>query len=138
MPKFNPENFPIILKVIDGYLVVSAPEFGLHLKKKFDRIHRASDIGVLYLDMVKKIAFELKTLEQRKKRIPSPKRVSSDEAPFKDATLSVKQVSTILGLSEDTVRRMADDEKIACRKTPGGHRRFSARSVEALRRNSNS
>ena len=44
-------------------------------------------------------------------------------------SLSSGQVVDALGVSKATVKRWSDAGKIACHRTPGGHRKFSARAV---------
>jgi excisionase family DNA binding protein len=48
-------------------------------------------------------------------------------------TLSTREVARILGVGEATVKRWADDERLSCRRTPGGHRRFSLSDVAGFR-----
>lgn len=43
--------------------------------------------------------------------------------------LSTRQVSTLLGVGEATVKRWADAGEIDCFRTPGGHRKFRLRDV---------
>src|SRR2546425_4928970 len=46
--------------------------------------------------------------------------------------LSTRQVATLLGVGEATVKRWADAGEIACFRTPGGHRKFRLRDVTAF------
>src|SRR5471032_1967973 len=43
--------------------------------------------------------------------------------------LSTRQVATLLGVGEATVKRWADAGEIGCFRTPGGHRKFRLRDV---------
>ena len=43
--------------------------------------------------------------------------------------LSTRQVATLLGVGEATVKRWADAGEIECFRTPGGHRKFRLRDV---------
>jgi excisionase family DNA binding protein len=43
--------------------------------------------------------------------------------------LSTRQVATLLGVGEATVKRWADAGEIDCFRTPGGHRKFRLRDV---------
>jgi excisionase family DNA binding protein len=47
--------------------------------------------------------------------------------------LSVSEAAEILSLSNDTIRRLCNQGKLSCRRTPGGHREISHKDVEALR-----
>jgi excisionase family DNA binding protein len=46
--------------------------------------------------------------------------------------LSIGPASRLLGVDVDTLRRWADEGRVEAFTTPGGHRRFSRRSVERL------
>ena len=43
--------------------------------------------------------------------------------------LSTADVATLFNVTETTVKRWADDGKLKCQKTPGGHRKFPMREV---------
>ncbi len=45
--------------------------------------------------------------------------------------LTLGQASRLLGVHRSTLRRWADDGRIDCRRTAGGHRRFDRRLLEA-------
>jgi excisionase family DNA binding protein len=46
--------------------------------------------------------------------------------------LSLGPASRLVGVDPDTLRRWADDGRVAAYVTPGGHRRFDRRTIEAL------
>ena len=48
MKKPNPGNFPVVFRIVDGYLLMSAPDFGITVKKRFDVFRKAEEIGNLY------------------------------------------------------------------------------------------
>lgn len=49
-----------------------------------------------------------------------------------DRLLTVKQVTEMLGVHDDTVRRWGDDGTLPMVKTPGGHRRYPLSGVRVL------
>lgn len=112
-----------------GSLVVSSPEFGIVLTKRFDEVRKAEEIGKLYMDVFTKISDEIKRRAQLGKPIPEPKK-PADLIPKSDPpALSVADVARILETSQDTVRRLVDDKKLKCVLTRGGHRRFRTADV---------
>lgn len=52
--------------------------------------------------------------------------------PDTDTYLSIGEVATALGVTVATVRNWERAGKLKSIRTPGGHRRFGASSVEAL------
>lgn len=47
-------------------------------------------------------------------------------------TLTPSEAARILGVHADTLKRWADDGKVAYWRTPGGWRRFRREDIEAL------
>jgi excisionase family DNA binding protein len=127
---FNVGAYGIVLRILNGYIVVTAPEFGITITKRFDDVHKTEDIGALYLDMLKKIGDDVKRRQKHNQSVPSPK-VPIDLVPKNDPpTLTIKDAARILCTSEDTVRRLVSDQKIKCIYTRGGHRRFRYSDLE--------
>lgn len=48
-------------------------------------------------------------------------------------SLTIGEAAKELGFAVDTVRRLANDGRLRATTTPGGHRRFSRRTLEAYR-----
>ena len=48
--------------------------------------------------------------------------------------IALQDAARILRVSESTVRRLFDEGRLLGERTPGGHRRIYAASVESLRR----
>jgi excisionase family DNA binding protein len=55
-----------------------------------------------------------------------------DRRTMSTDVLSTRQVATLLGVGEATVKRWADAGEIECFRTPGGHRKFRLRDVTAF------
>lgn len=129
MANFNPGSYGVVLRILNGYLVATAPEFGITITKRFDDIRKREEIGTLYMDLVAKVSDEIKRRVQLGKPVPSPKKIP-DLVPKNDPpTLSVADVARILQTSQDTVRRLVEDKKLKCTLTRGGHRRFRSSDV---------
>lgn len=54
-------------------------------------------------------------------------------ATKQSALLSSRQAASILGVHTASVKRWSDQGVLRCVRTPGGHRRFHRRDIEALR-----
>ena len=46
--------------------------------------------------------------------------------------ISIKEASRLTGLHENTLRRLSDEQKISCYKTPSGQRRFNKHRLEKM------
>ena len=129
MGNFNVGAYGIVLRILNGYVVATSPEFGITITKRFDEVRKSEDIGGLYFDLFKKIGDEIENRKRKKRLIPTPKAplslVPKGEAP----TLSISDVARILQTSADTVRRLVADQKLKCTLTRGGHRRFKSSDV---------
>jgi len=68
----------------------------------------------------------------RRSTSPSGPTMSPKGPASSRAWLSLGPASRMLGVDPDTLRRWADDGRIAAYTTPGGHRRFERRAVERL------
>ena len=53
-------------------------------------------------------------------------------SPDPSRWLSLGPASRLVGVDPDTLRRWADDGRVDVYVTPGGHRRFDRRAIEAL------
>ena len=51
----------------------------------------------------------------------------------KNEYISINEAERITGLSQQTIRKLGDQKKVQCYKTPhGGHRRFNKQDLERL------
>src|SRR5437868_10720257 len=63
---------------------------------------------------------------------PRSRCISTLKSLMTTDVLSTRQVATLLGVGEATVKRWADAGEIECFRTPGGHRKFRLRDVTAF------
>ncbi len=115
---------------MNGYLIASAPEFGITISKKFDEIRKSEEIGALYLDLLKKVTEEIQKRQRLKQNIPTPKPPIELTPKGDPSTLTVRDVASILQISQATVRRLVEDRKLKCNRTRGNHRRFRYSEIE--------
>jgi excisionase family DNA binding protein len=129
---FRPEQFPLVVQVLTqngkDYLSVYQPDFDYRVIE----IYRPQDIGQTEM-LIIKVRREILSKSKEPSHLNTSPTLSS--ALFKipeSKLLSSKGMARKLGVSEQTVRRMADTGKLDFQLTPGGHRRFSEEEVKNL------
>jgi excisionase family DNA binding protein len=123
------EHYPLVIQVIQGYLIVTAPDFDYRVVEAW----RPSDIGqteMLILKVRRELQSRVQLALHRHTAPPSPSTVKQLGLAEESDLLSTREVSRILRLSDETVRRLAKSGALPCRITPGGHRRFARSTVE--------
>lgn len=123
-------GYGVVLRIINGYIVASSPEFGITVTKKFDDIRKMDEIGRLYFDLLEKITNEIKMRTATNQAIPVIRRPQEVIPKNDPPTLTVRDVATMLETSQDSIRRLADQKIIKSSLTHGGHRRFRMSDVE--------
>lgn len=130
MGNFKAGQYSVLLRIINGYLVASSPEFGITVTKRFDEIRKMEEAGKVYFDVLKKITEEVDRRKLKNERLPEPRKALDLVPKGEPPSLSVTDVAKILQVGPDTVRRLADNRKLKCSMTPGGHRRFKVSEIE--------
>jgi excisionase family DNA binding protein len=64
--------------------------------------------------------------------MPEAKSVSEIDIPEPEPPLRTAEVARVLGVSARAIRTWADDGKIACYRTFGGHRLFNVSEVRRV------
>ncbi|PWU22799.1 MAG: hypothetical protein C5B49_00080 [Bdellovibrio sp.] len=122
-------SYPLLISQELEYIVLSVPD--LHIWQVMERpgpggltpkylFNLAKDIAKTWL----KVQQRLKDFENANKRPPPPsipKRLFSET---ESQRLSTREAAQLLGISENTLRRLADRRIIPSRKSRGGHRSF--------------
>lgn len=123
MPKFNPTAYPVITKVVRGYLWFSSPDFDVHITERFEYLRQAQQIGELYLRIWARMT-EV-AAKRNPEKLPSPSS-RADMFPKNpdDQEVGIGIAARIKGWSKDTLRREHKAGKIPAKTTPGGHLRF--------------
>jgi excisionase family DNA binding protein len=70
---------------------------------------------------------------QRRPKAPPPPPVAPNPGTTPEPLLKPTEVAAIFRVTVDTVRTWANTGKLSCTRTPGGHRRYRAAEVYALR-----
>jgi excisionase family DNA binding protein len=128
---FNVGAYGVVLRILNGYIVATAPEFGITISKRFDEIRKSEEIGALYLDLLKKVTEEIQKRQRLKQNIPQAKPPIELTPKGDPASLTVRDVASMLQISQATVRRLVEDKKLKCTVTRGSHRRFRYSEIEA-------
>lgn len=131
---FHPASYPVVIRLVQGYLTASIPDFEIHLAERAELIDEAV-IGRLILTAWKRCDQKLKggsPLEQG--RTPSSTEKILPTSVL-DRPLSIREASREAGLSEATLRRACDRSELQADKTPGGHRRIRTSLLQAWIKN---
>lgn len=129
----NPRTYPLILREVEGYFVISQPDMGLTFSdRKFDDIQSAHEIGMLVLEMMKKVKGKIRDQLERGKTPPLPSPLQEGPS-FGSQLLTVGQVSKLVGLSKKTIQRAIDREELKAFQTPKGHNRITPEALDEYR-----
>lgn len=129
----TPFDYPIVIRQNMGFLTITVPDLNIvmaeeipitgKLQKNF-LIKVAKSVGLAWLKVDKQIK-----RKQARLRKPSPtKRIMSPL--FKNKPINTPEAARILGVSENTLRRMVKRKEISCVKTAKGHRRFTESTLK--------
>lgn len=131
LPSSSPANYPVLIRVVQGYLVASVPDFDFHLSERVEQISEKG-IGNLVVQLWKKCDLRLRELSQRQDPLPE---ASSQKtlfpSPHQATSWKIQEVSRVTGLSQATIRRAVERGDLNCALTPRGHRRFQEAEVRA-------
>ena len=126
-------DYPLVVRKDLGFITVSVPDLNIimvedmpvqgRLEKHFLQ-KLAKIIGLCWLQVDAQIKLE-------KTKIAKPSKIKNILSPmYKTRPLKINEASKILGVSENTLRRMVRRRQIACVKTAQGHRRFTEASLK--------
>lgn len=127
--KFFPEKYPLLLQVIDTYLVVYSPDFDYKIAEKYES-YSPGQTELLLMRMRDHLSHLARRKELEGKDIPLPSSSLRLLSEFKSEFLTSREAARILRISQDTLSRMAQRGEINFKKTPGGHRRFLRSDIE--------
>lgn len=123
-------DYPVVIKQSQGYLVFSIPDLNIHLTESLDSIQDPESLGRRMVEIWKRVDLRLQELARLGKAIPPPADSTHPLARNKKKWVTPEEASRLLGMSVQTVRRMADEGFFTCRKTRGGHRKIRVDSLQ--------
>jgi len=126
--QIRPEAYPLIIQVLHNHLMIYSPDFNYRVVETW----RPDDIGqteMLVLKVRKELSNRIQLSINRNTPPPLPSPHSSLRLVEDQDWISTRDAARLLQVSEETVRRLSDQGGLACRLTPGGHRRFIRKSV---------
>lgn len=127
----DPRRYPIVIRVVEGYIEASQPDLGIYrARKKFDDIKKAEDIGNIVLDLMKEVVERYYELLSHAEELPLPSYPKGTLNLMITPSLSIRTAANLLGVSQDTVRRICADGQLRYNLTRGGHRRFSLAEIQ--------
>lgn len=136
----SPFDYPIVIRQNLGFITISVPDLNIIMTeeipvtKKLEKnflIKIAKTIGLTWV----KVSHQIHR-EQTKRRPPSKTREILSPR-FKNKPLKIAAAAKIIGVSENTLRRMVKRGQIECIKTARGHRRFTESSLAKWTENKN-
>ena len=126
-------DYPLIIRKNLGFITISVPDLNIIMaedipvKGKLEKhflMKIAKTIGLTWLKIDEQI-------KREQTKIAKPSKTKKILSPlFKNKPLKINEASKILGISENTLRRMVKRRQIACIKTARGHRRFTESSLK--------
>ena len=126
-------DYPLVIRQNLGFITVSVPDLNIIMaedipvKGKLEKhflMKIAKTIGLTWLKIDEQI-------KREQTKIAKPSKTKKILSPlFKNKPLKINEASKILGVSENTLRRMVKRRQIACIKTGRGHRRFTESSLK--------
>ncbi len=127
-------DYPIVIRQNLGFITISVPDLNIimteeiPLTKKLEKnflMKIAKSVGLTWV----KVSYQIHR-KQTAKRLPSKtKDILSPR--FKAKPYKIAQASKVLGVSENTLRRLVKRGEISCIETPRGHRRFTEVALKA-------
>ena len=126
-------DYPLVVRQNLGFITISVPDLNIIMaedipvKGKLEKhflMKIAKTIGLTWLKIDEQI-------KREQTKIAKPSKTKKILSPlFKNKPLKINEASKILGVSENTLRRMVKRRQIACIKTARGHRRFTESSLK--------
>ena len=126
-------DYPLVVRQNLGFITISVPDLNIIMaedipvKGKLEKhflMKIAKTIGLTWLKIDEQI-------KREQTKIAKPSKTKKILSPlFKKKPLKNNEASKILGVSENTLRRMVKRRQIACIKTARGHRRFTESSLK--------
>jgi len=129
----TPFDYPLVIRQQLGMITISVPDLNivvaedLSLGGKIDRgflMKVAKSVGKVWIKAHEEI------LKKDANKIPRPSQTKEIFSPkYKSKPFNVSDAARVLGVSVNTLRRMADRGDIKTDYTACGHRRFSENAV---------
>ena len=133
MSHYSPHHYTLVIEYHNGHRTVFSPDFDFRFTIPANSDpHRYSVIAMQMVE--REIECRLKELDKRGLPHPVPIKWREISAASTE-TITINDVSKMLGISESSVRRLVDSGRLPAQTTAGGHRRFLRADVEALLRN---
>ncbi len=124
----SPFDYPIVIRQNLGFITISVPDLNIIMTeeipvtKKLEKnflIKIAKTVGLAWV----KVSHQIHR-KQTRQRLPSKTKAILSPL-FKNKPLKIAEAAAVIGVSENTLRRMVKRKQIGCVKTGRGHRRFT-------------
>ncbi len=128
----SPFDYPVVIRQNLGFITISVPDLNIIMTeeipvtKKLEKnflIKIAKTVGMAWV----KVSHQIHR-KQTRTRLPSKTREILSPR-FKHEPVKIADAARIIGVSQNTLRRMVKRGQIGCVKTARGHRRFTESSL---------
>ncbi len=128
----SPFDYPIVIRQNMGFITISVPDLNIIMAeeipvtKKLEKnflMKIAKTVGLAWV----KVSHQIHR-KQARRRLPSKTKAILSPR-YSNKPLKIAAAALVLGVSENTLRRMVARKQISCVKTAKGHRRFTESSL---------
>jgi excisionase family DNA binding protein len=131
--KFRPEQYMLCMISEGNNRRVFSPDFEFHFAvPSSDDPYRWTTLTLQQAE--KEIELRLARLSADGKDHPVPKKWRTHLMPAPEQRIGIKEAAMMLGISESSLRRLADEGKLPSSRTHKGHRRFCVDALVAFQK----
>lgn len=132
--KPDPFRYVVAVRLIDGHIDASAPDFpGMRITKPLSERRPAEQIGMVVLQLMKEVQREIEERFTHQEPIPPRSEPKGSIEPPSRATLTVKDAARILAVSQETIRRLCAAKKLQHTIVGKRHRRFRLEDIQRFK-----
>lgn len=140
MSRHSPHHYLLVFEYQAGHRTIYSPDFDFRFTIPISSDPNRYALAAMQI-IWQEIESRLKALDAKGLPHPTPRKWSdlspttaaAGARPEQQENVSVAEAAELLGISEATVRRLANSGQLKAQLTPGRHRRFLRLEVETFR-----